>query len=297
MAGFLWELFCLCTVSVSPLTLGPRPEVWGCAGFSSWDLCRAHSAHWYSCHHFSLVHGTERRAWLHISLVSLFSFCDSFWWIFQVSTFGEDTGSSAGKESAYNEGDPGLIPGLGRAPGEGIGYPLQYSWASLGAQMVKTLPAVWETWLWSLGWEDALEEGVVWQPTPVFLPGESPWTEEPGRLSRGCKESKHITPWLSFLLPHLCTRQCLPLVSACCSWGRGQGTWDHHLPGQFLWYGIRSVSFMKSGSHLPPFCLFLQADGTGWSFSVSDPLPFVWVSCSMQTSWELPRSSGVIFPI
>ena len=40
--------------------------------------------------------------------------------------FGEDTDSSAGKESAYNEGDPGLIPGLGRAPGEGIGYPLQY---------------------------------------------------------------------------------------------------------------------------------------------------------------------------
>ena len=47
------------------------------------------------------------------------------------------SGSSAGKESACNAGDPGLIPGSGRSPGEGIGYPLRYSWASLVAQMVK----------------------------------------------------------------------------------------------------------------------------------------------------------------
>ena len=54
-------------------------------------------------------------------------------------------GSSANKESACNAGDPSLIPGLGRSPGEGIGYPLQYSWASLVAQMVKNLPAMLET--------------------------------------------------------------------------------------------------------------------------------------------------------
>ena len=48
--------------------------------------------------------------------------------------------SSVGKESACNEEDPGSIPGLGRSPGEGIGYPLQYSWASLMAQLVKNLP-------------------------------------------------------------------------------------------------------------------------------------------------------------
>ena len=53
--------------------------------------------------------------------------------------------SSAGKESAYNAGDPGSIPGSGRSPGEGIGYPLQYSGASLVAQMVKNLPAMRET--------------------------------------------------------------------------------------------------------------------------------------------------------
>ena len=52
---------------------------------------------------------------------------------------------SVGKESACNVGDPGLIPGLGRSPGEVIGYPLQYSWASLVAQLVKNPPAMQET--------------------------------------------------------------------------------------------------------------------------------------------------------
>ena len=66
--------------------------------------------------------------------------------------------SSAGKESAFNAGDPASIPGSGRSPGKGIGYPLQYSWAFL---MVKNLPAVWETWVRSLGWEDHLEEGMA----------------------------------------------------------------------------------------------------------------------------------------
>ena len=70
-------------------------------------------------------------------------------------------GSSAGKEYTCNAGDPSLIPGLGRTAREGIGYPLQYSWASLVAQAVKNLPAVWETWVQFLGWEDPLEEGMA----------------------------------------------------------------------------------------------------------------------------------------
>ena len=53
--------------------------------------------------------------------------------------------SSAGKESACNAGDPGLIPGSGRSPGEGIGYPLQSSWASLMVQLVENLSTMWET--------------------------------------------------------------------------------------------------------------------------------------------------------
>ena len=68
--------------------------------------------------------------------------------------------SLVGKESACNAGDPGLIPGeSGRSPGEGIGHPLQYSWASLVAQLVKNLPAMRGTWVQSLGWEDPLEKG------------------------------------------------------------------------------------------------------------------------------------------
>ena len=88
---------------------------------------------------------------------------------------------------------PSLIPGLGRSPGEGRGYALQYSWASLMAQLVKNPPAMWETWVWPLGWEDPLEKGKA--TTPVFWPGEfhglySPW---------GLKESDMIG-WLSLSL-------------------------------------------------------------------------------------------------
>ena len=56
-------------------------------------------------------------------------------------------GSSEGKESTCNAGDPSSIPGSGRSPGEGIDHPLQYSWASLVAQVVKNLPAMQETWV------------------------------------------------------------------------------------------------------------------------------------------------------
>ena len=68
---------------------------------------------------------------------------------------------SAGKEPACNAGDPSLIPELGRSAGEGVGYPLQYSWASLVAQLVKHLPAMWETRVLSLDWEDPPEKGTA----------------------------------------------------------------------------------------------------------------------------------------
>ena len=54
-----------------------------------------------------------------------------------------------------------MFPGLGRFTGEGIDYTLQYSWSSLVAQLVKNLPAMQETWVQSLGWEDPLEEGMA----------------------------------------------------------------------------------------------------------------------------------------
>ena len=84
-------------------------------------------------------------------------------------------GSSVGKEFACNAGDPGSIPGSGRYTGEGIGYPFQYSWASLVAQLlVKNPPAMWETWIRSLGWEDPLEKGKAAHSS--ILAWRIPWT-------------------------------------------------------------------------------------------------------------------------
>ena len=82
--------------------------------------------------------------------------------------------SSAGKESASNAGDPGLIPGSGRSTGKGIGYPLQYSWASLVAQLVKNPLAMQETWVQFLGWEDPLEKGKATHSS--ILAWRIPWT-------------------------------------------------------------------------------------------------------------------------
>ena len=83
-------------------------------------------------------------------------------------------GSAVGKESACNAADPSSIPGLGRSTGEWIGYPFPYSWASLMAQLVKNPPAVWETRVQSLGWEDPLEKGKV---THFSIPAwRMPWT-------------------------------------------------------------------------------------------------------------------------
>ena len=83
-------------------------------------------------------------------------------------------GGSAGKESACNAGDPGSIPGSGRSTGEWLGYSLQYSWTSLVAQLVKNPPAVQETWVRSLRWEDPLEKG---KATHSSIPAwRIPWT-------------------------------------------------------------------------------------------------------------------------
>ena len=83
-------------------------------------------------------------------------------------------GSSGGKESACNAGDPSLIPESGRSLGEGTSYPLQDSWASPVAQLVKNLPAMRETWVRSLGWEDPLEKGKATRSS--ILAWRIPWT-------------------------------------------------------------------------------------------------------------------------
>ena len=75
---------------------------------------------------------------------------------------------------------PVPIPPSERSAGEGIGYPLQYSWAFLVAQQVEHLPAMQETWVGSLGWEDPLEKRTATHSS--ILAQRMPWTEEPGRL-------------------------------------------------------------------------------------------------------------------
>ena len=77
-------------------------------------------------------------------------------------------------------GDLGSVSGSGRSPGEGIGYPLQYSWATVMTETVKNLPAMWETWVQSLGWEDPLEKGMTAHSS--ILAWRIPWIKEPGGL-------------------------------------------------------------------------------------------------------------------
>ena len=86
--------------------------------------------------------------------------------------------SSAGEESACDAGDPGSIPGSGRSPEEGIGYPLQYSWTSLVAQLVKKPPTMWRPGF--NPWVGKIPRRRGRLPIPVFWPGEfhglySPW--------------------------------------------------------------------------------------------------------------------------
>ena len=116
------------------------------------------------------------------------------------------SGSSAGKESIYNSGDPSSIPRLGRSAGEGIGYLFQDSWASLVAQQVKNLPAVWKTWVRYQGWEDPWRRERL--PSSVFWPREfhglhSPW---------GCKDpdmTEWFLLWVVFIFEFTDSFSCL----------------------------------------------------------------------------------------
>ena len=100
-------------------------------------------------------------------------------------------GSSAGKEFPCNAGDPSVIPRSERSPGEGIGYPLQYSWASLVAQTVKNPPAMQETWVQPLGWEDPWRREKL--PTPECLWGKFHGQEEPHRQATVHGVTKRLT--------------------------------------------------------------------------------------------------------
>jgi len=125
------------------------------------DPDNQHSIHVYEWGAFSF----------HIQVKS-YSICLSL--VCHLSAITGLPGSLVGKEFPCNAGDSGSIPGLGRFPGEGTGYPLQYSWASLVVQLVKNLPAMQETWVQSLGWKDPLEKGKATHSS--ILAWRIPWT-------------------------------------------------------------------------------------------------------------------------
>ena len=156
--------------------------------------------------------------------------------------------SSVHKESACNAGDPGSIPGSGRSPGEGIGYPLQYSWASLVAQLVKNPPAMRETWVWSLGWEDPLEKGKATHSS--ILPWRIPWTVQSMGLQRVRQDWATFTFTFSLLLVRHTSQVALVVKKKSCHQCRrcrrwefnpwvGKGTHFIFLPGES--HGQRSL--------------------------------------------------------
>ena len=120
----------------------------------------------------------------------------SIWPVLQFEWTFHPPDSSFGKEPACDAGGPSSIPRSGRSAGEGTGYPLQYSWASLAAQLVKNPPAMQETWVWSLGWEDPLEKEKYTHSS--ILAWRIPWTVS----SMGSQRVAH--GWATFTLtPHI----------------------------------------------------------------------------------------------
>ena len=85
---------------------------------------------------------------------------------------------------------------VGKILGEGLGHPLQYSWASLVAQLVKNPPAVWETWVQSLGWEDPLEKG---KATHSHVPA---WRNSMDCIVRGVANSRIRLSGFPFTMFH-----------------------------------------------------------------------------------------------
>ena len=119
--------------------------------------------------------------------------------------------SSVGKQSACNARDPSSIPGSGRSTGERIGYPLQYSWASPVTQLVKNLPAMRETWVRSLGWEDPLKKEKATHSN--ILAWRIPWTvyiQSVGSQRVGCNRAPFAfalsdsVDYTHFLLAAIC---------------------------------------------------------------------------------------------
>ena len=149
--------------------------------------------------------GWKRLPQKHYILVTCKKLQLSIWWRVRITywylTILGFPDSSAGKEFACNAGDSSSIPGSGSSPGEGIGYPLQYSWASLVAQMVKNLPTMRETWVWFLGLGISLGGGLgklvqyscLENPhRQKSLAGPSPWDRKESDTTKQLSIAQHI---------------------------------------------------------------------------------------------------------
>ena len=154
----------LCNSAFSWIYLSPFPLLF--TSLLSSAICKAPSDnHFASCISFSLGWFCSLppiQLWIsvHSSSGTLYTLPYLISWIYWSPPLYNQgfPDSSVGKESACNAGDPGSIPGPGRSAGEGISYPLQYSWAYLVAHLVKNPSAMWETWVQFLDWDDPLEK-------------------------------------------------------------------------------------------------------------------------------------------
>ena len=197
-------------------------------------------------------------------------------------------GSSAGKESACHTGDPGLIPGSGRSAGKGIGYPLQYSWASLVAQLIKNPPAMWETWVLSLGWEDSLEKGTATHSN--ILAWRIPWTWGHKELDTTERLSLHyyLCACVLIYLCSVCTQVCVCAHTYCfwevlqpTPWTEGwTQSWKDRTPKQ------EALVLLIPLSPVPTFPSSLICSGFLWGLLASMPIRIL--------SWALlwPKLAG-----
>ena len=162
----------------------------------SWsELCIISNFHFMT---FNFLYG---KVCLFVCMFFVCLFVCFLWW----GGGGGFPGNSAGKESPCNARDPGSFPGSRRS-GEGIGYPLQYSWASLVAYMVKNPSAIQEAWVRSLGWEDPLEEDTASHSS--ILAWRIPRREEAGKL-QSIGLQKVIHRWMTF------TSKCFWYLEQC----------------------------------------------------------------------------------
>ena len=181
---------------------------------------------------------------------------------------------------------PGSIPGMGRAAGEGVGYPLQYSWATLVTQLVKNPPAVWEVWVRSLGWEDPLEKASI-------LAWRIPWTRIHGVANNRTRLSDFLLSFTETLphhpSPHPVT-EAPPLISALLLPGEVVSP-DWSRKSQVRDPGSLADGFLASLYHPRSHIVLFQAQTqeSNWALAIYTFYHFLRPSgrgCSVQTSQE-----------